>query len=120
MLLAEWVSRPAAPCEQAADLELVAQIDRDGSIDEAAASGAQVVIDFTRPDVVMGNLERALALGMHAVVGTSGFDDERLAQVEAMVGQTSRPRCCCCPQLRRRRRPSDALRARGGRALRLS
>ncbi len=73
---------------EAADLELVAEIDSDGSVDDAAASGAQVVIDFTRADAVMGNLERALTLGMHAVVGTSGFDDERLRQVRAMVDRS--------------------------------
>ncbi len=73
---------------EVADLELVAEIDSDGSVDDAAASGAQVVIDFTRPDAVMGNLERALALGMHAVVGTSGFDDERLEQVQTMVDRS--------------------------------
>jgi len=69
----------------AEDLELVAEIDSDRSVDEAAAAGAQVVVDFTRPDVVMGTLERVLALGMHAVIGTSGFDDERLTQVRAMA-----------------------------------
>lgn len=67
------------------DLELVAEIDRSGSVDDAAASGATVVVDFTRPDVVMDNLERVLTLGMHAVVGTSGFDDERLSAVQKLV-----------------------------------
>ena len=75
---------------EADDLELVAEIDADDSVDDAAASGAHVVVDFTRPDVVMGNLERALALGMHAVIGTSGFDDERLAQVRAMTQRSPR------------------------------
>jgi len=69
-------------------LELVAEVDLDGSVDDAAAAGAQVVVDFTRPDVVMGNVERALALGMHAVVGTSGFDEERLEQVRVLVEQS--------------------------------
>lgn len=73
---------------EAVDLELVAEVDRDGSVDDAAASGAQVVVDFTRPDVVMANVERALALGMHAVVGTSGFDEDRLEQVRVLVDRT--------------------------------
>ena len=41
-------------------------------------SGAQVVVDFTHPDVVMDNLEFCLDHGIHAVVGTTGFDDDRL------------------------------------------
>lgn len=73
---------------RADDLELVAEISRGGSVEDAAASGADVIVDFTRPDAVMGNLEQALALGMHAVVGTSGFDDARLAQVGALVDRS--------------------------------
>ncbi|MCZ3390213.1 MAG: 4-hydroxy-tetrahydrodipicolinate reductase [Actinomycetia bacterium] len=71
------------------DLELVAEIAQNGSVDDAATRGAEVVVDFTRPDVVMGNLERTLALGMHAVIGTSGFDDERLALVLTMAQRSS-------------------------------
>ena len=44
---------------------------------------AQVVVDFTHPDAVMGNLEWAISHGKHAVVGTTGFTAERLDQVRA-------------------------------------
>jgi 4-hydroxy-tetrahydrodipicolinate reductase len=71
--------------EGADDLELVARIDRDGSLQDAADAGAEVVVDFTVPDAVMQNIEQALALGIHVVVGTSGFDDARLAQVRSLV-----------------------------------
>lgn len=64
--------------EQADDTELVARIDADDEIDALVTSGAQVVVDFTHPDVVMDNLEFCLDHGIHAVVGTTGFDDERL------------------------------------------
>ena len=67
--------------EAAADLVLVAAIDDDGAVAEAEAAGAQVVVDFTRPDVVMTSLAEVVDRGMHAVVGTSGFDEARLAQV---------------------------------------
>ena len=43
---------------------------------------ADVVIEFTNPDVVMENLQRWRTMGRHAVVGTSGFGEERLAEVE--------------------------------------
>ena len=62
----------------AEDMELVAEIDKDGALEALTQSGAQVVVDFTHPDVVMGNLEFCVANGIHAVVGTTGFTDERL------------------------------------------
>ena len=65
--------------EEAGDTELVARIDADDELDELVTAGAQVVVDFTHPDVVMDNLEFCLDHGIHAVVGTTGFDDERLA-----------------------------------------
>jgi 4-hydroxy-tetrahydrodipicolinate reductase len=58
-------------------------------VQDAADAGAEVVVDFTVPDAVMGNLEQALRLGMHVVVGTSGFDDERLGQVRALLAAGS-------------------------------
>lgn len=70
-----------AAVDAALDLDLVASLDVGDSPADARAAGAQVVVDFTRPDVVMDSLSDVVGLGMHAVVGTSGFDDERLAQV---------------------------------------
>lgn len=64
--------------EEADDTELVARIDADDELDGLVGSDAQVVVDFTHPDVVMDNLEFCLDHGIHAVVGTTGFDDERL------------------------------------------
>lgn len=71
-----------AAVEAAEDLELVASIDAGDDVQALVTSGAQVVIDFTHPDVVMGNLEFCIAHGIHAVVGTTGFDEARLAQLE--------------------------------------
>jgi 4-hydroxy-tetrahydrodipicolinate reductase len=75
--------------EDADDLELVARIDRDGAVSDAAAAGAQVVVDFTVPDAVMTTIEQALALDLHVVVGTSGFDQERIDQVQKLVDAAS-------------------------------
>ena len=65
--------------EAADDMELVAAVDADDAIDELVTAGAEAVVDFTHPDVVMDNLEFCIDHGIHAVVGTTGFDDERLA-----------------------------------------
>jgi 4-hydroxy-tetrahydrodipicolinate reductase len=64
--------------EASEDAELVASVDADDELDDLVTAGAQVVVDFTHPDVVMDNLEFCLDHGIHAVVGTTGFDDERL------------------------------------------
>ncbi|KJK33246.1 dihydrodipicolinate reductase [Lentzea aerocolonigenes] len=71
--------------EAAKDMEVVAAIDADDPLSSLVDSGAQVVVDFTHPDVVMGNLEFCIAAGIHCVVGTSGFDNAKLAAVEALL-----------------------------------
>jgi 4-hydroxy-tetrahydrodipicolinate reductase len=71
--------------EAADDMELVAAVDADDPIDELVSSGAQAVVDFTHPDVVMDNLESCVDHGIHAVVGTTGFDDARLDQLRSWL-----------------------------------
>ena len=70
-----------AALEATADTELVAAADQGDPIEALVAAGAEVVVDFTHPDVVMDNLAFLVEHGIHAVVGTTGFDDERLATV---------------------------------------
>jgi 4-hydroxy-tetrahydrodipicolinate reductase len=70
------------------DLELVAAVDTgtgDDSLDDLVASRAEVVVDFTHPDVVMDNLRFCIEHGIHAVVGTTGFDDARLDQLRSWL-----------------------------------
>jgi 4-hydroxy-tetrahydrodipicolinate reductase len=74
--------------EAADDLELVAQIDVDDELDALVTSGAEAVVDFTHPDVVMDNLEFCVDHGIHAVVGTTGFDDERLEVLRGWLGDS--------------------------------
>ena len=47
---------------------------------------ADVVVEFTNPDVVLDNLRSWRTMARHTVVGTSGFDDEKVAEVEAFWG----------------------------------
>jgi 4-hydroxy-tetrahydrodipicolinate reductase len=69
----------------APDLELVAQIDIGDSLDLLVSSGAQVIVDFTHPDSVMGNLEFAINHDINVVVGTTGFDDTKLALIKSWL-----------------------------------
>ena len=52
--------------EAAEDLELVAQVDAGDDIEALVTSGAEAVVDFTHPDVVMDNLEFCIGHGIHA------------------------------------------------------
>jgi 4-hydroxy-tetrahydrodipicolinate reductase len=65
----------------APDLELIAAIDVGDAL--SALDGCDVIVDFTTPDAVMATLEHCIGAGIHCVVGTTGFDDDRLAQVAA-------------------------------------
>ncbi len=71
--------------DRAEDLALVAQVDAEDPVQQLAASGAEVVVDFTHPDAVMDNLRFCLENGLHVVVGTTGFDEGRLAKLQGWL-----------------------------------
>ena len=69
------------------DMTLSAEVDAGDALSLLTDSGTEAVIDFTHPDVVMDNLKFLIDNGIHAVVGTTGFTQERLDQVRAWVDQ---------------------------------
>ncbi|HEU4424390.1 MAG TPA: 4-hydroxy-tetrahydrodipicolinate reductase [Pilimelia sp.] len=71
--------------DAAEDLELVAMIDQGDWLTNAADAGAEVVVDFTTPDVVMDNLHWCIEQGINAVVGTSGFTPQRIDRVRGWL-----------------------------------
>ena len=71
--------------EKAHDLDLVAMIDQGDWLFNASDAGAQVVVDFTNPDVVMENLHWCIDQGINVVVGTSGFTEERFERVRSWL-----------------------------------
>ena len=68
------------------DLDLGPTYDVGDSLDLA---GVDVAVDFTHPAAVMDNLRACIDAGVHAVVGTTGFDEERLAQLRGWLEGTS-------------------------------
>jgi len=72
----------------APDLELVAALDQGDDLNDLVVAGVQVVVDFTRPDVVMDNLAFLIANNIHAVVGTTGFDSARLETLQKSVSDS--------------------------------
>jgi 4-hydroxy-tetrahydrodipicolinate reductase len=71
--------------EAADDLTFTAGVDAGDPPSLFTDSQTEVVIDFTHPDVVMANLKFLIGNGIHAVVGTTGFTDERLSQVKSWL-----------------------------------
>lgn len=74
--------------EAAAGLVLVAAVDEDDPITGLTDADTQVVVDFTHPGVVLDNLRFCVDHGIAAVVGTSGFDEARLATVRGWLAET--------------------------------
>ncbi len=66
---------------QAPDLSLVAAVDIGVPPTALDHAGAEVIVDFTTPDAVMGTLHSCISNGIHCVVGTTGFDEHKLEQV---------------------------------------
>lgn len=73
--------------DAAPDLDLVAMVDAGDWLFSVADAGAQVLVDFTHPDVVLDNVRFAIDQGIHAVVGTTGFTDERLETVRTWLAE---------------------------------
>jgi 4-hydroxy-tetrahydrodipicolinate reductase len=74
--------------EAAEDMQLVAAVDAGD--DREPLRAADAVVDFTTPDAVMDNIHWSINAGLHVVVGTTGFDDERLRQVRQWLGEPPR------------------------------
>jgi 4-hydroxy-tetrahydrodipicolinate reductase len=74
--------------EAAEGLTFTAGVDAGNPLSLFTDSQTEVVIDFTHPDVVMDNLNFLIGNGIHAVVGTTGFTDERLQQVQTWLEQS--------------------------------
>lgn len=80
--------------EEADGLELSGRADPQLGVELAEVLGeADVVVDFTVPDTALANLEACLAAGVHAVVGTTGFDIEAARR----VAEAGRANCFVAP-----------------------
>jgi 4-hydroxy-tetrahydrodipicolinate reductase len=82
--------------EAAEDMELVGRADPE--LDTAVSDvleGADVLVDFTTPDAAPANVFDAIEAGVHAVVGSTGFD---LDQLKATVLRAdSKANCFVAP-----------------------
>jgi 4-hydroxy-tetrahydrodipicolinate reductase len=86
-----------AAVERASDMVLCGRADpRLGTGLDEVLSGADVVVDFTVPETGLGNALACLRAGVHAVVGTTGFDPAPLADV-ASEGSGGRANAIVAP-----------------------
>ena len=69
--------------EAAADLRLVGAYDVGDDLGDLG--GADVVVEFSVPDASLANVSACVARGAHVVVGTTGWDDAKLAELRAAV-----------------------------------
>jgi 4-hydroxy-tetrahydrodipicolinate reductase len=81
--------------EAAPDMELSGQVDVGDSRELLA--GSDVVVDFTHPDAVIDNLMWCIDQNMIPIVGTSGFDEPRLAEVDGLVAEKHGARALIVP-----------------------
>ena len=65
----------------APDLLLVAALEADDGVASLASTGAQVAVDFTVPAVTEANVHTLIDVGIHAVVGTTGWTEDALERV---------------------------------------
>ena len=78
-------SAACAAVEAAEDLQLAARVGSGDPLSALTDAGVAVAVDLTRPDAVLANLEFCIGHGIHAVVGTSGLDESRLATVRGWL-----------------------------------
>lgn len=71
--------------ESAEDMELVAALGSSDSLDRTDGAGADVVVDLTVPAASEENVRYAVEHGMHAVVGTTGWDEAKLDRLRALL-----------------------------------
>lgn len=65
--------------DQSSDLDLISRVDAGG--DRESAMGAEVIVDFTHPDVVMDNIKWCIDNGINMVVGTTGFSRAKFDEI---------------------------------------
>jgi 4-hydroxy-tetrahydrodipicolinate reductase len=64
----------------APDLRLVGEYDQGDDLGDLG--GAQVVVEFSVPDASLGNVMACVQRGVHVVVGTTGWDEAKLAALQ--------------------------------------
>lgn len=71
--------------ESTPDLTLVGRFDVGDDLGDLG--GADVAVEFSVPDASPGNVAQCVSRGVHTVVGTTGWTQDRLARLRTQVAQ---------------------------------
>ncbi|HEV6968434.1 4-hydroxy-tetrahydrodipicolinate reductase [Roseateles sp.] len=74
--------------DAADDCTLHTAMNRESDL-RASLAGADVLIDFTRPEATLAHLAVCAELGVKAVVGTTGFDPAQKAEIARLAERTA-------------------------------
>ncbi|MDO4909871.1 MAG: 4-hydroxy-tetrahydrodipicolinate reductase [Corynebacterium sp.] len=77
-----------AGVEAAEDLNLAAQVDKGDSLELLVENNVETIVDFTAPAVVMDTLKFCIEHNINAVVGTTGFTEERFETLRNLLKET--------------------------------
>ena len=80
-------SEAAKAVTEAADMELVTSLGRGDDLSQILEVGATHIVDLSVPASTEDNVRFAVEHGLHAVVGTTGWDDARRANLEALLSE---------------------------------
>lgn len=74
----------------ASDMELTESLDAGDDIKQISKDNTDVVVEFTVPAVSLGNVLALIEQGVDVVVGTTGWDDDKLEQVREALSHAPR------------------------------
>lgn len=83
-------SEAVTAVENAPDLDLVAALNREDALAEVLTAGATHIVDLTVPESTEANVRFAVENGIHAVVGATGWDADRLEELKQLLGEEPR------------------------------
>lgn len=83
-------SHVVAAVEAAEDMQLALQVDSSDDLTQVSPENTDVAVDFTVPDVTLDNVLTLIKQGINVVVGTTGWNDDKLAQVREALAQAPR------------------------------
>jgi 4-hydroxy-tetrahydrodipicolinate reductase len=83
-------SEAVTAVENAPDLDLVAALNREDALAEVLTAGATHIVDLTVPESTEANVRFAVENGIHAVVGATGWDADRLEGLKQLLGEEPR------------------------------
>lgn len=83
-------SEAVTAVEDAPDIDLVAALNREDALAEVLTAGATHIVDLTVPESTEANVRFAVQNGIHAVVGATGWDADRLEGLKQLLGEEPR------------------------------